>query len=60
MLDLDLSKLTVSHSGRDTVLSGIVAKLDPAAAGALNSTFGIALPTDGSLTFGTARVRLAG
>ena len=58
VLDLDLSKLNVgSHNGA-TVLSGIGLRLDAAAAGALNATFGLALPTDGSLTFGTAVVTL--
>jgi hypothetical protein len=57
VLDLDLSGLQV-RTGRDdsTVLSGIGLDLDPVAAGALNSTFGLSLPTDGSLRFGTARV----
>jgi hypothetical protein len=51
--------LTVStRSDGATVLSGITVRLDPAAAGALNSTFGVSLPTDGSLVFGTARVVL--
>jgi hypothetical protein len=60
VLDLDLSALSVNSSGGRTVLSGIVLRLDPAAASALNATFGIALPTDGSLVFGTARVALGG
>jgi hypothetical protein len=59
VLDLDLSGLTVStRSDGATVLSGITVRLDPAAAGALNSTFGVSLPEDGSLVFGTARVVL--
>ena len=59
VLDLDLSGLQVSTRGDGaTVLSGISVSLDPAAAGALNATFGVALPTDGSLVFGTARVVL--
>jgi hypothetical protein len=40
------------------VLSGITLRLDPVAAQALDKTFGINLPTDGSLVFGTARVIL--
>lgn len=61
VLDLDLSGLSVG-TGRDgsTVLSGITATLDGAAAGALNATFGLALPTDGSLEFATAKVVLRG
>ena len=58
VLDLDLSGLRVSTSRGATVLSGITLRLDPAAAGALNATFGIALPTDGSLVFGSARLTL--
>lgn len=58
VLDLNLSKLTVSSRNGATVLSGIGLRLDPAAAGALNATFGLALPTNGSLTFGTAVVTL--
>ena len=58
VLDLDLSGLKVSTTNGATVLSGITLRLDPAAAKALNATFGIALPTDGSLVFGTARVTL--
>lgn len=60
VLDLDLSGLKVSTPAGSTVLSGISVKLDPAAAGALNSTFGLALPTDGSLVFGSAVVTLRG
>ena len=60
VLDLDLSHLTVSTPGGITVLSGITLRLDPAAAGALNATFHLALPTDGSLVFGTGRVALDG
>lgn len=56
VLDLDLAKLTVSSRHGYTVLTGIVVRLDPAAAGAINATFGAALPTDGSLVFGSARV----
>ena len=58
VLDLDLSKLTVGSRNGATVLSGIILRLDPAAAGALNATVGLALPTNGSLTFGTAVVTL--
>jgi hypothetical protein len=58
VLDLDLSGLKVATVHGATVLSGIVVRLDPAAAGALNSTFGLALPTDGSLVFGSATVTL--
>ncbi len=58
VLDLDLSGLKVTTSHGRTVLSGIVVRLDGAAASALNATFGLALPTDGSLVFGTARVAL--
>jgi hypothetical protein len=58
VLDLDLSGLKVATKGGCTTLSGISLKLDPAAAGALNATFGIALPTDGSLVFGSAVVQL--
>ena len=60
VLDLDLSGLAVTSPSGSTVLSGISVKLDPAAAGALNSTFGLGLPTDGSLVFGTAVVTLKG
>src|SRR4051794_574071 len=58
VLDLDLSGLQVKTTASRTVLTGITVKLDPAAAGALNATFGLALPTDGSLVFGTARVAI--
>lgn len=58
VLDLGLKNLKVTKKGNSTVLSGITLKLDPAAAGALNSTFGIKLPTDGSLTFGSAVITL--
>jgi hypothetical protein len=58
VLDLDLSGLQVKTTATRTVLTGITVKLDPAAAGALNATFGLALPTDGSLVFGTARVAI--
>ncbi|HEX2905160.1 MAG TPA: hypothetical protein VHO01_17040 [Jatrophihabitans sp.] len=58
LLDLDLSGLKVGSSHGRTVLSGIGLKLDPAGAGALNATFGISLPTDGSLLFGSATVAL--
>jgi hypothetical protein len=58
VLDLDLSGLMVSTPGHRTVLSGITVRLDPQAAGALNATFRLQLPTDGSLVFGKARVVL--
>jgi len=58
LLDLDLSKLKVATGRGTTTLSGIGLKLDPAGAGALNATFGLTLPTDGSLAFGTATVTL--
>ena len=58
VLDLDLGGLVVSTQHGATVLSGITLRLDPAAARALIQTFGISLPTDGSLVFGTARVIL--
>ena len=58
VLDLDLSRLTVTHKHHATVLSGITLRLDPAAAQALNATFGLSLPADGSLVFGTATVTL--
>jgi hypothetical protein len=40
------------------VLSNVGLNLDPVAADALNATFGLALPNDGSLRFGTAEVVL--
>jgi hypothetical protein len=58
VLDLDLAKLTVAQKHGATVLSGITLRLDTAAAQALNSTFGLSLPTDGSLVFATATVTL--
>ncbi|SOD72312.1 hypothetical protein SAMN05892883_1715 [Jatrophihabitans sp. GAS493] len=58
LLDLDLSGLKVSTPRGATVLRGITLRLDPAGAGALNATFGVALPTDGSLVFGSAVVQL--
>jgi hypothetical protein len=58
VLDLDLSGLQVGTPGHRTVLTGIKVRLDPAAAGALNATFHLNLPTDGSLVFGRARVSL--
>ena len=58
VLDLDLSGLQVKTTATRTVLTGITVRLDSAAAGALNATFGLALPTDGSLVFGTARVAI--
>jgi hypothetical protein len=61
VLDLDLTGLKVG-TGRcgSTVLSGITATLDGAAAGALNATFKLALPTDGSRQFGISKVVLKG
>ena len=62
VLDLDLTGLKVG-TGRcgSTVLSGITATLDGAAAGALNATFKLALPTDGSRQFfGMSKVVLKG
>ncbi len=56
VFDLDLSKLQVTTRHGTTVLSGIGLDLDPVAADALNTTFGLGLPDDGSLLFGTARV----
>jgi hypothetical protein len=60
VLDLDLSGLTVRTDRGDTVISGVALTLDPVAATALNTTFGTALPTDGSLTFGSATIRIDG
>jgi hypothetical protein len=57
-LDVDLSGLKVTTTRWSTRLSGIVLRLDPAAAGALNSTFHLALPTNGSLVFGSAVITL--
>lgn len=58
LLDLKLSGLKVSTCRGTTTLSGIGLNLDPAGAGALNATFKLNLPTDGSLAFGTATVTL--
>lgn len=59
VLDLDLSGLKVTTGAKgSTVLSGIIVRLDAEAAGAINATFGTALPADGSLVFGTAKVEL--
>jgi hypothetical protein len=58
ILDLNISGLKVTSVRDATVLSGIKLYLDPAAAGAVNSTFHLSLPTDGSLLFGTATVTL--
>ena len=58
VLDLGLANLKVTTKGKTTTLAGVSLKLDPAAAGALNATFGIKLPADGSLTFGSAVVTL--
>jgi hypothetical protein len=60
VLDLNLSKLKVTTKGKTTVLTGVTVNLDPAAAAALNSTFHIALPTNGSLVFGSAAITLRG
>jgi hypothetical protein len=60
VLDLDLSGASVTTRHGCTTVSGVSLNLDPAAAGALNATFGTALPTDGSLTFGSAVVRITG
>jgi hypothetical protein len=60
VFDLDLSNLRVTMRHGATVLSDIGLKLDPVAAGALNETFGLGLPMDGSLVFGEARVVLRG
>lgn len=58
VLDLDLSGLQVTSRGNATILSGVGLYLDPVAAGALNATFGLGLPVDGSLRFGSAVVTL--
>lgn len=58
ILDLNISGLKVTTVRGATVLSGIKLYLDPAAAGVLNSTFNLGLPTDGSLLFGSATVTL--
>jgi hypothetical protein len=59
LLVLDLSDLHVkTRTDGSTVLTGITVRLAPAAARAINATFGVALPTDGSLVFGSARVLL--
>ncbi|MEO8851707.1 MAG: hypothetical protein ABI360_08255 [Allobranchiibius sp.] len=60
VLDLDFSGLKVATRNGNTNLSGITARLNPAAAGAINSTFGTALPADGSLVFGAVKVTLKG
>lgn len=60
LLDLDLAKVRVGMVGTTTVVSGVGLELDPVAAGVLNSTFGSTLPTDGSLVFGTATIRIRG
>jgi len=60
VLDLDLSKLRVSMRHGSTVLSNIGLYLDPVAADALNATFGLDLPEDGTLLFGKGRVTLRG
>lgn len=58
VLDLHLSGPKVTSRDHATVLTGIIVTLDPVAAGALNSTFGLTLPTDGSLRFGSAVITL--
>jgi hypothetical protein len=58
ILDLNLDGLQVSTKNGATVLSGVKLYLDPVAAGVLNSTFHLGLPTDGSLLFGTVLVTL--
>ncbi|HEU5267643.1 MAG TPA: hypothetical protein VFU35_13130 [Jatrophihabitans sp.] len=61
VLDLDLSGLTIgTNAAGATVLSGIVVRLDPVAAEAINATFAVSLPADGSLVFGRARVIISG
>ena len=60
VLDLDLSKLRVSVRHGATVLSNIGLYLDPVAASALNTTFDLGLPEDGTLLFGKGRVTLRG
>lgn len=56
LLDLDLSGAQITkHNGRTTI-ADVGLKLDPVAAGVLNQTFGLDLPTDGSLVFGTGTV----
>lgn len=60
VLDLDLTNLKVKTKANKTVLTGIKLLLDPAAADALNATFGLSLPNDGSLVFGSGKVVLRG
>lgn len=57
-LDVDLSNLQVRTHGGTTVLTGIDLYLAPAAADAVNATFGLHLPDDGSLLFASARIVL--
>lgn len=56
LLDLDLSKARITMPHERVIVSNIGLYLDPAAAEALNATFGLGLPTDGSLLFGKGRV----
>jgi hypothetical protein len=58
VFDLDLSHAKITKHGGATTVSGIKLHLDPAAAKALNATFGLKLPANGSLVFGTASVTL--
>ena len=60
VLTLDLTNLKVSTTRGATVLSGISLKLTKAAADAINATFKVSLPDDGSLVFGSAVVTLRG
>jgi hypothetical protein len=54
ILDLDLTNLEASVSGRNITLAGVQANLTPAAAGALSDAFGAPIPA--GLTLGTATV----
>jgi hypothetical protein len=56
ILTLDVSGVKTSTSGGTIVVSGVVAKLTAAAAGALNQAFGTTAFSEG-LTLGTATVR---
>lgn len=56
LLDLDLSKARVTMPHDRVIVSNVRLSLAPAAAEALNATFGLGLPTDGSLYFGKAKV----
>jgi len=59
ILDLDLSALQPTVSGRSITLAGVVAKLTQGAADALNAAFGTTAFSAG-LTVGTATVSAAG